>query len=232
MAGDEGHLPYTCPDPAAGSVTQAIYDAVINAVRKYLPAGASVLDFGCGRGEIMKELAELGYQVWGCDVDEECVRLSRRFGEVALIDEEMNGFNFFDRKFDCVIASHVLEHLENPKETLLQLADLSNHFMAISVPNPYYSLNIVSALFRMKIHYVNKRHLYCWDWSHLKTFIECACGFELVEFFYDSVALPLPYRTRAWLGSTGALNLMEKNVLGTLFPRFCSSITCMIRVKS
>lgn len=232
MAEKQAHLPYGCLDPTAEFVTNGIYNTIVKAVKKYLPAGTSILDFGCGRGEIMKKLAESGYQIWGCDVDLECVRLSRQYGEVTLLGEGNDLSQSFDRKFDCVIASHVLEHLENPKAALSQLASLSKSYLIVSVPNPYYSPNILKALFRRKIHFENERHLNSWDWSHLKTFIECACGLELVEFFNDTVALPLPYRARAWLGRTNALNLLEKRLLGGLFPRFCSSITCVVGVKT
>ena len=39
---------------------------------------------------------------------------------------------------------------------------------------------------------VHPRHLYSWDYWHLKTFLEKTCGLFVEGWAYDSVALPLP----------------------------------------
>ncbi|GBE57317.1 bifunctional 3-demethylubiquinone-9 3-methyltransferase/ 2-octaprenyl-6-hydroxy phenol methylase [bacterium BMS3Abin01] len=179
----------------------------------------------------MKMLSAAGYKVSGCDVDEECVRLSRRYGRVDKIDIKEISQNTLDDTFDCIIMSHVLEHVENPKAILEHVAGLSDGLLVISVPNPYYTPYVLKSLLRLKVGYVNEKHLYSWDWYHFKTFAEMGCGLELIDYCYDSVALPIPYRTRAFLGNMGWLKPLEYGFLRAIIPRFCTSITAVLRNK-
>lgn len=231
MPEQEQHLPYSLPDASASCEAGSIYETVRQAVRKHLPAGASILDVGCGRGELIGMLSAEGYAVTGCDADEECVRLSSRHAKVEKLDIREISAERFEDKFDCVLMSHVLEHVDNPRETLTRLAGLTDNLLIVSVPNPYYSPYILRALLRTRVDYVNRKHLYSWDWCHFKTFAEIGCGLEIVDFLHDSVALPLPYRVRSFLGRKKLLKPLEYGFLRLIFPRFCSSITAVMRKK-
>jgi SAM-dependent methyltransferase len=226
------HLPYTHPDVISIFENETVHTMILSAVKKYVEPGGSVLDVGSGRGELMNLLAVNGYAVSGCDLDKECLRLSSRYGPVTSADMEDISLGSFSQKYDCIIMSHVLEHLENPRETLGRLAGFTNGLIIISVPNPSYLQFIARSLTRAKIDYVNVRHLYCWDWYHFKTFIELACGLKILEFCYDSVAMPAPAPVRRWLYNRGWLGPIEDRFLKMLLPRFCRSITAVIRVAS
>lgn len=70
-----------------------------------------ILDFGCGKGFIVKALRLLYRKAWGCDVSEYAVNSSdndtRQFLRVA---DDSNPLPF-DSKFDFAIAKDVFEHL-------------------------------------------------------------------------------------------------------------------------
>ncbi|MBE0428989.1 MAG: methyltransferase domain-containing protein [Thermoleophilia bacterium] len=232
MSGDGRHLPYSGLDPIEEFETGSIYDTLLSAVGKYVRPGGSLLDIGCGRGELMQKAAARGYRVHGVDADEECVRLSSRFGTVLELDAGRISNESFDERFDCVVLSHVIEHIENPRDIIRRAASVSRGLMLISVPNPYYSPYILRSIGRLGVDYVNRLHLYSWDWSHFKTFLELGCGLEIAEFFHDSVALPVPRRARLFLLKKGWLGPVERGFLRALFPRFCSSITAMVRVPA
>ncbi|MFA5809725.1 MAG: class I SAM-dependent methyltransferase [Thermoleophilia bacterium] len=225
------HLPYTHPDVISRFENKTAYATILRAVKKHLKPGASVLDVGSGRGELMKLLADNGYSVSGCDLDDECLRLSRRFGSASRVDIENISAETFDRQFDCIIMSHVLEHLENPREILGRLAAFSKGLMVLAVPNPHYMHFVARSLARTEIDYVNVRHLYSWDWYHFRTFIELGCGMRILEFFHDSVALPVPVPIRRWLYDKSLLGPIEDRFLKALFPRFCRSITAAVQVR-
>ncbi|MBI5870698.1 MAG: class I SAM-dependent methyltransferase [Actinobacteria bacterium] len=224
------HLPYTHPDVISIFENATVHAMIMSAVKDSVKPGGTVLDVGSGRGELMSQLAMNGYDVSGCDLDDECLRLSSRYGPVTRVDIEDIQSGSFDQKFDCIIMSHVLEHLENPRETLGRLAGFTNGLMIISVPNPSYLQFIARSLVRAKIDYVNVRHLCCWDWYHFKTLIEMACGFKILDYYYDSVALPAPAPVRRWLYRRGWLEPIENHFLKKLLPRFCRSVTAVIRV--
>lgn len=225
------HLPYDHPNVISQFENETAYRTILAAVKKYVPHGGSILDVGSGRGELMEMLAALGYSVNGCDQDEECLILSRRFGSARKVNIENLSEDEFDQQYDCIIMSHVLEHLENPRDTLKRLAMYSKGLMIVSVPNPSYMHFIFRSLMRIKVDYVNVRHLYSWDWYHFKTFIELGCGMKIMEFFHDSVSLPVTVPIRSWLYDTGLLEPIENRLLKALFPRFCRSITAVIKTK-
>lgn len=92
-------------------------DADFSAI--YLPACARgrLLDVGCGRGETMKELAALGWDVQGIDTDPKAVEVARERGLRAfhgtIWSEQLQ-----PRSFDVLWMSHVLEHVHRPIDVL------------------------------------------------------------------------------------------------------------------
>lgn len=226
------HLPYCYTNKLMEIESEFMYSVIMDAIKKYVPTGARILDIGSGRGELMEKLAKSDYQVYGCDMDDECVRLSKRFGETLKINVNDISPDTFGFQFDCIILSHVLEHLDNPREALKKLVSITKGLMVISVPNPYDSMSVMRSLVRREIKYTNTGHLAIWDWTHLKTFIEVGCDMEILEFYYDFVALPVPNRLRQFLGNRGLLRSLEGKYLKAAFPGFCRSITAVVNTKS
>ena len=91
------------------------------------PLGSTVLDFGCGRGEVLDGLAGAGWTTYG--VDPATKVAFRRHREIVEIPDTPT--------FDLVVARQVLEHVAAPLAILRSLA-LATHpggFVVISVPN-------------------------------------------------------------------------------------------------
>jgi SAM-dependent methyltransferase len=76
------------------------------------------LDLGAGRGELSTRLAARGYAVTAVE------RYGEQFeAKVPLVDADLNEpFPFDDRSFDVAMAIEILEHLENPRRFLRELA--------------------------------------------------------------------------------------------------------------
>lgn len=82
-------------------------------------AGKRVLDYCCGSGEISIQLAKEGAIVTGIDISEEEIRTAIKEAERAgvkdkctfIVDDAENS-GLGDEKFDCIICSAVLHHLD------------------------------------------------------------------------------------------------------------------------
>lgn len=73
-------------------------------VERTAPRGATILDFGCGAGPVLKRpLEEGGFRV-------------HLYDPFFYPDREV-----LDEEYDFIIASEVLEHLYNPYEEIIRL---------------------------------------------------------------------------------------------------------------
>jgi SAM-dependent methyltransferase len=75
-----------------------------------LPPG-TLLDVGCGPGNLLKNLSENGWICTGIEPDLPAANFAERFGKVFRGTYE--SFNSHG-KFDVVVLNHVIEHVNNP----------------------------------------------------------------------------------------------------------------------
>ncbi len=85
------------------------------------PAETMVLDFGCGSGLFVTELAEHGYHTHGLDISEEAVKFGILQGRENLGVIDAHKINFPDNTFDAVFGMAVLEHLEDESWALQEI---------------------------------------------------------------------------------------------------------------
>lgn len=81
-------------------------------------ANKKVLDFGCGKGSLLKKIKESGItdKLYGLEPDETCRDLLKKdFTIFSSLDE------IPDNYFDVISMFHVAEHLPNPLEVLEKL---------------------------------------------------------------------------------------------------------------
>jgi 2-polyprenyl-3-methyl-5-hydroxy-6-metoxy-1,4-benzoquinol methylase len=76
-----------------------------------LAGRSSVLDLGCGRGELLAALRDAGIPSRGVDGNEELVRLCGARGLEAVHADIFDYLSAAGGEFDAIVATHVVEHL-------------------------------------------------------------------------------------------------------------------------
>jgi 2-polyprenyl-3-methyl-5-hydroxy-6-metoxy-1,4-benzoquinol methylase len=79
-----------------------------------------LLDLGCGNGEMLQFAEQMGWDGMGLELDLAAVEFSKQRGLNVL----QGGYERLDEYlsyFDCIIFSHVLEHVHNPLEALIKI---------------------------------------------------------------------------------------------------------------
>ncbi|MCX6800755.1 MAG: methyltransferase domain-containing protein [Candidatus Diapherotrites archaeon] len=103
-----------------------------------LPEVSSVLDVGCGRGELMSSLKSKGIDVTGIDISDVALKEAAKNGLMVKKVDLDGRLPFKENSFDCVICVQVLMHVFNPEGLLVEMKRVSNKFVIINVPNHSY----------------------------------------------------------------------------------------------
>jgi SAM-dependent methyltransferase len=94
--------------------------AEMDAVSYFLPAprpSERLLEIGCGNGQSLQRLRELGWDVEGVEVDPVAVELARSKG-IRVSHGKLADAGFPDEHFDAVLMHHVIEHVHDPEPFL------------------------------------------------------------------------------------------------------------------
>jgi len=104
---------------------------VILKILNKLPSG-TIIDLGCMDDYLLKRISKR-FDYIGYDENPLCKNEKIIQGKIENIQK--------NKKFDIVMATEVLEHVDNPVEAIKNLKRLSKRFILISVPNePFFSM--------------------------------------------------------------------------------------------
>lgn len=138
--------------------------------------GARLLDVGCGRGVAVSALARAGFEAHGFEVSHHAVEQIDPAVQLRVAPSLIDAA-YPDEFFDEVVIWHVLEHLPDPREVLLETRRIlkPGGVLVVAVPN-FSSLQARwagPAWFHLDL----PRHLYHFPLPALKSLLE-DCGFD------------------------------------------------------
>ena len=133
----------------------------------------SVLDVGCGRGELLYLLKAKGFDVGGCDIDDVCLEKSARFAQVKKANASELSQVYLEDSFDLITCLHVLEHTLHPYIALQELKKVTRKYLLLAVPNARYIA-----------HDERVTHLYSWNGDTFRNLIERA-GLKILKLKQD-----------------------------------------------
>jgi SAM-dependent methyltransferase len=105
----------------------------------YMPArpGARLLEIGCGPGNTLATLQDLGWNVEGVDFDPQAVLAAREKG-LNVKEGTLEAQRYPDAFFDAIALSHLIEHVHDPVRLLKECRRVlrSDGQVVLVTPNP------------------------------------------------------------------------------------------------
>lgn len=122
-------------NPVLESIIRFLTTRKRDRIKKYIRKGR-ILDIGCGRGLFLDIMAKDGWAVTGYEFDQKSASYAvNNYGLEVYSGALKNKFE--DESFDVVNINHVLEHLEDPDETLSECHRVlrKGGLLVVAVPN-------------------------------------------------------------------------------------------------
>ncbi len=171
-------------------------DFLLNLINKTFENNLiSILDAGCGPGFVAFELTKRGYNVTGIDILPEFIVHCKKINKNGnFIVKNLEKDFTSNKKFDCIICTETIEHLKNPKKTLIKFKKmLNNHgIVIISTPNYRSFWPLIEFLSKCVFRKIN------WNHSHVskftpKTLMDTIkmCGFK--RLYISTIFLISPF---------------------------------------
>jgi|APSaa5957512535_1039671.scaffolds.fasta_scaffold36786_1 2-polyprenyl-3-methyl-5-hydroxy-6-metoxy-1,4-benzoquinol methylase len=153
----------------------------------------TILDIGCGNGNMANQLISENYDVYGTDGSETGISVAKKKNKDRFFVQDINSkllpIELQDKKFDKIISTEVIEHLYNPRGYIefckKVLMKNGGGEMIVSTPYHGYLKNLALAVTgKFDNHFT-----VLWDGGHIKfwsvqTLSELLneFGFEVIEF--------------------------------------------------
>jgi 2-polyprenyl-3-methyl-5-hydroxy-6-metoxy-1,4-benzoquinol methylase len=105
-----------------------------------LPKGRFI-DVGCGAGLTVSIANQLGWQAMGLEIDPAAVSEAQRSG-LNILEGTYTQLAQYPHQFDCIMSSHVLEHVHDPLDMLdkFKMALKPGGLLLLTLPNSISAL--------------------------------------------------------------------------------------------
>ncbi len=168
----------------------------------YIDKNKKILDIGCGEGTVMNFLREnkSPKKLVGVDISDRAIQyVKKRKLEAYVFDVQSGEFGKYisKKKFDYVIITEVLEHVQNPEDLILSIRDSVNDKVIVSIPNSGFFVHRLRLMFgkfpivvivehvKEHIRFWTKKDFYYWAEYHgfsvEKTLVTSGMGITLLK---------------------------------------------------
>ena len=187
-------------------------------IREYSP-GPKLLDIGCGTGAFLNEMTSQNFETFGVEINPDARASAQQLTQRPIYPTVLDLNN---HTFDIITYWHVLEHLSDPVQSVIQASQMINAegIMLVAVPNhTSYDANHYSKFWA---GYDVPRHLFHFSPDSMKR-IALSSGLNLISI------LPMKF-------DSFYVSLLSEEYLGTGIVRhvkaFMNGLISNIKARS
>ena len=157
----------------------------VPAMPSYKKSG-KILDVGCGTGDTLVLLQELGWEAYGIEIDKNAVKTAQKRGLTRIkFGTYKDIFRFPDNYFDSIRLYHVIEHLDDPLICLKLIHKKLKKDGELILGTPNYS-SLISKIFGKYWYNLDvPRHVFVFSPSNLQELVKKS-GFKIGEIEFCS----------------------------------------------
>jgi SAM-dependent methyltransferase len=163
-------------------------DTVVDLLAQFvLEKSNSIVDIGCANGGMLNCFHEKGFSnLTGIDISQKCVDNVKALGYDSIFGGIFNLENLKGKQFDCLIISHVMEHIRDLSEAAKNLTSLVNEdgliYMEVPDASNYHNY------FFVPYYYFDCEHINHLNITALKNLF-LSQSFECVYYEEKSIAV-------------------------------------------
>ena len=169
-------------------------DQQIKFIKKHVATDASVLEIGTGEGIFLNELSKHRYRTFGIEPSKEAALRAEKLG-LDIIQGYFPNDKLKNRKFDLVIMSQVLEHIENPLKVFEDIKEILSENGKIMLVQTNYK-GIMPKIFRGKWYaWVPEQHFWHFtprgilEMAKKQGFKELDCEYSSLVHYHDNFSV-------------------------------------------
>ena len=163
-----------------GKFTEKMYTPMLAELRKH--QSGTLLDVGCGNGNILAPLSDTGLQLFGIDLSENMIEEAKKRlnGRAKLQVANAEKLPFNDNMFDIIVCNASFHHYPNPDTVLTEMNRVMKQNAVLYIGESYIS-GFLRFMMNLFIRFSPDGDFHIYGKRELTHLLEVH-GFELKQF--------------------------------------------------